>query len=83
MGKRVGYRHAIKKEGAMACQRRKEGFRTTTTTGSGDYDREGNRRIYGVSAAEGDGESKDRNGEEVGRPSHKLQIYGPPVHMVR
>ena len=66
----------IHKEGAMACQRRKEGFRTDSETenrierpsteGSGDYDREGNRCIYGGAATEGDGESEDRDGEEVG-----------------
>ena len=55
--------------------RRKEGFRTDSETenqigrpsteGSGDFDREGNRCIYGGAAIEGDGES-ERDGEEVG-----------------
>ena len=76
MGKRAGYRRAVHEEGAMACQRRKEGFGTDSETengtgrpsteGSGDYGREGSRRVYGGAAAEGDGESKDRDGEEVG-----------------
>ena len=74
--KRAGYRCVIHEEGAMTCQRRKEGFGTDsetenqiggpTTEGSRDYDREGNRCVYGGAAAKGDGESKDRDGEEVG-----------------
>ena len=76
MGKSAGYRRAIHEEGAMACQRRKEGFRTDSKTenligrpsteGSGDYDRDGNQCIYSGAAIEGDGESEDRDGEEVG-----------------
>ena len=70
------YLRMVQKEGAMACQRRKEGFETDSETenrigkpsteGSGNYDREGSRRIYGGATAEGDGESEDRDGEEVG-----------------
>ena len=75
MGKRVGYRHVIHKEGAMACQRRKKGFGTDSeteirigrpsTAGLGDYDQEGNRCNHGGAVAEGDGESENRDGEEV------------------
>ena len=37
-----------------------------SSKGSGDYDREGNRRIYGGATTEGDGESENRDGKEVG-----------------
>ena len=76
MGKRAGYRRVIHEDGAMAFPRRTEGFGTDSeienqtgrpsTEGSGDYHREGNRRIYSGTTAEVDGESKDRDVEEIG-----------------
>ena len=81
------------KMGQWLASEKKEGFGTDSETeirfgrpsteGSRDYDREGNRRNYGGATTEGDGESEDRDCEEVGRPSRKLQVYGPTVHMVR